>query len=96
MYMICQDSEEIRIYPNPAQDYIKVDFTLKDPGSVEIFIYSLDGLLVRSSLKKNLMEGLNTIHLDINIGDANNIHTGMYFCQLRSGEKILKGKFVIR
>lgn len=88
--------EEIRIYPNPAQDYIKVDFTLKDPGSVEIFIYSLDGSLVGISLKENLKEGLNTIHFDINNGNAKNLHTGMYFCQLRSGEKILKGKFVVR
>ena len=77
-----EDGEGITLYPNPAQDILKVD-TLDMPID-NIKIFSAFGMLVKEMSKLENGSSIN----------VSNFTSGTYFVRFVSGENIITKKFV--
>lgn len=65
------------IYPNPASDQIKLDFTLSQNKNVEVRLFNSLGEKLDVFERKNGIQGLNTIQMDIST-----LPKGIYFAQI--------------
>lgn len=65
------------IYPNPAEDFIQLDFILKDEESIEISIFDISGKKVLSK-KVEGQKGINTFSTS-----TENLRKGMYFVKIK-------------
>ena len=75
---------EVKIYPNPAYDYLTID--KGNNTSNAILIYSFEGKLIAK-------ESLNN---RINIIDVSHLQNGIYFCRLSEEDgQVMSLKFVI-
>lgn len=75
------DNNTIRIYPNPASEYIVIDINEGSPFEYEIF--NSNGILVLKGISQN------TIRVDIK-----DLNSGLYFCNVKSQNKLHKSKFI--
>ena len=93
VYVIGEVSEspksEIRIYPNPAQDFINISglATMAQIGDIEI--YSVYGAKVNTPPNPLLLDG-GQVKIDVS-----GLATGVYFCKIVSGKDVKTGKFVV-
>jgi len=74
-------AEEMKIFPNPARDNITV-FSQQTP--ITVLIYNSNGQLIKS-----LNANDNFIRITVK-----NLPNGIYFCLLKSNNKIIFGKFI--
>ena len=73
-------------YPNPFNSETSIRFSLKRAGPVRLAIYNLKGQLVRDLLKGELSEGGHQVIWDGKDQEGRNMPSGVYLCQLTSGE----------
>lgn len=78
------------IYPNPALDFLKINFTIEHPAQVSFSIYDMLGHQLRSFNFGNLSAGTYTKQLDIT-----NLKSSGYLFGLRVNDKTKIGKFLI-
>ena len=78
-------SNQVDLYPNPSDDYIKIRYENILPSSYKIF--DLNGRLINSKIINN--EG----ELEINVGS---FERGLYFISIKSGEKTDNLKFLVK
>jgi hypothetical protein len=79
---------DTKVYPNPTSGELNITVSAVKAGTVDVQIYSLDGLTVKSIKSLNLQEGTNTINENIS-----NFKNGIYFVKLTntsSDEVIVK------
>ena len=81
----------LHIYPNPADDYIFIEYNNQFPEKIEFSIYDLMGKLVFSkteniNLKGKVVKQINT----------HNYHPGIYFIKVTSRTLTTSGKFIIQ
>lgn len=74
---------EIRIYPNPASNNIKIDFVLNAESSITR-LFNLSGKLIENILS-------NSFPIQMNI---NNLPNGIYLIQIDTENKIFNKKFI--
>ncbi len=84
------NDQYLKSFPNPADDYIKIAYTL--PSSIKeakVEIFSMDGKVVKTcTIDKNFKELLI---------DTKDFSNGTYFCQINSnGTKISNTKFIVQ
>lgn len=73
------------IYPNPAENFFIIN-TAEDLGSVSIYIYNMQGQLVKASA----LNGSNLV-------DVSELSNGMYFYRLISNNQVInQDKLIIR
>jgi len=87
---------EIKIFPNPANDHIYINYSISATEPVSIYIYSLNGNLVTTLIDENPKDGLNTVRLDFNGLDKPELQPVIYFCKLNTKNGTQTGKFIIR
>lgn len=80
----------IRLYPNPANNYLNIDYYNYSNQEVEAEIYSNTGQLVQKRQQSNVMSGMNQMSMDIS-GLAN----GIYLVKLKTNQASFTKKFVI-
>jgi len=68
---------DTKVYPNPTSGELNITVNAVKAGTVDVQIYSLDGLTVKSIKSLNLQEGTNTINENIS-----NFKNGIYFVKL--------------
>ena len=73
------------VYPNPFNSSFEVEFFLEAYCNVELNIYDVMGRKVDETLNYSLSAGANIIQMDLE-----NIKTGVYFIELKVGDKINK------
>ncbi|GAB4279203.1 MAG: hypothetical protein Kow0068_03080 [Marinilabiliales bacterium] len=79
----------LKIYPNPVIDKANIDYTLKKSSKVDIYIYSLNGKLIKhDSFIKNIGKHTYTFNTD-------NLESGTYIVKLYNGESTSVNKFVV-
>jgi len=80
------------VWPNPARNFINIDFTLEVETNVSITLYDLLGqeLLTIQSDKLTALGTHGLRH------DVSQLKPGIYFCSLVSSEAMLSKKIVIR
>lgn len=86
------DEEPLLVYPNPADNYLQVDFASTNLNIPEIRILDLTGKVVKKFDKEMVMEnGVYKSHLDIS-----ELSQGIYFVKLLQGKEIFTKKLVVR
>lgn len=87
-WLVSTEDEEVvntlKLYPNPAQDMVQLDFTLNRPSAMEISIFDLTGKKLKSIETTRYAAGPN--NLQMNTSDLPN---GAYIVELR-GDQINK------
>jgi hypothetical protein len=78
------------IYPNPANEYTKIDFILTQESAVSISAYSADGRLVYSSGTTRLPQGEHSKAIDLS-----NFAKGIYMIMLRVDDRVYYGKLIV-
>jgi len=81
----------LRFYPNPAEEYIFIEYYNPFPGNSVFTIYDLMGNLVYSRT-----ENINQKGTVVRQFSTHSYAPGMYFIKVKSGTLTTSGKFIIR
>ena len=79
------------VFPNPAKDYLQVDFTLSQSSNTVINLISLEGKTIRTLFDNQLAIGANTLKLNVNDCKA-----GVYFLQINNNNCTSYKKIIIQ
>ncbi len=82
---------EVLAYPNPATEYIAIDFTTRSGEYVTLRVYDMTGKLIIDKALGNLPTGDQ--HLRINL---NGVNSGLYFYELQQGNSLITDKFIVK
>lgn len=88
---IMQQLLKMKLYPNPAKEYVNIDYTLAGTGVVQIDIYSLAGKIISSYTPGYLHKG-NYTHR----WQTKGIPTGTYICKISQNQIIIAEKVIIK
>lgn len=86
------DEKQLSIYPNPANDYLKVEFKAEKAMVPEIKIFDLTGKMIRHFDKAFILNH-EVFKADLDISDLN---TGIYFVKVIQGEQTWSEKLVVQ
>lgn len=84
-----EHSEHIRLYPNPSQDVLQIEFKLSMTSNVHLVIRDISGKLIRQHYW-NLDAGLHEKSVDVSLWNE-----GYYSVQILSQNGKLSDKFVV-
>lgn len=84
-------SGDFFIYPNPANDAARIDFSLKEAQDVNLSITDLSGRVVYTDLLQNRSVGMNSVELPLE-----NFADGMYLVSLRTQSHSVSQRLVVR
>lgn len=87
-----QDEKPLTVYPNPASDFIKVEFTTGNAVVPEIKIFDLTGKVVKQ-FDKEFSLNHEVFKADLDISD---LKTGIYFVKVIQGKQTWSEKLVVR
>ncbi|PCH94148.1 MAG: hypothetical protein COB85_05925 [Bacteroidetes bacterium] len=79
----------IGAYPNPFWSYLYLKLYLFEPAEVNIEIYNMMGVLIRSKSQGELTQGLH--YLDV---EADNLASGAYLIKITLGDKLFSRKVI--
>jgi hypothetical protein len=82
----------LEAFPNPFSSDTKVNFSLSEPGIVNILLYNFEGKVVRSLFTGNLNSGQYK-NLILN---ASGLANGAYIIRMISEKKVLMQKLIIK
>lgn len=80
-------SAPIRIFPNPAHDFVTIEFSVASGNPQDVAVFNTDGRLVlnrKINQKGNVRQKLDISHLP----------AGTYFLKIKTGTAIRSGRFV--
>lgn len=80
------DESSLVIYPNPADEFLSIKNSFVENETVTVKIFDVAGREIYSSPAK-------TSNLKL---ETRNLENGIYFCQLKSGDKIFNQKFIVQ
>ena len=78
------------IFPNPASDEFKINFTLKDNSQIDISIYDITGKFIKTLANKNLKSGNHQYKFQ-----RNNLQAGTYFIKMRKNNSFFTKKIIL-
>jgi len=81
--------QDIMIYPNPANDNVKVTYNAKNNSDVQIVVYDISGRMINTS-SYQATKGLNNYSLNVSA-----LAKGIYVLSLNNGSTILNHKLII-
>jgi hypothetical protein len=79
-----------KIYPNPANPQLNIEYDLVDPSKINFSIYSTNGNLVNKLEILQTQIGMHTIKFDLNSNSS-----GLYFFKMETNEKKIVQKFMV-
>ena len=77
----------IRVYPNPATNYAKVQFTLNQKETVSLNLYNMVGQEIEISKNEVLFNGDHEITIN-----TQSLRNGLYVYRLKVGAGVISGK----
>ncbi|MDB5282259.1 MAG: Peptidase family protein [Bacteroidota bacterium] len=80
---------EMRLYPNPAQDNLTVDFSSNIEGVVRINVYNISGQRVM------LYEGSSVVGLNTENINTNAFGSGVYIIELENNRIVTRQRFIV-
>lgn len=81
------DLQKLKLYPNPASDYLKIEYDILFVKEAEIKIYNSIGSVVYSRKLENKQDNIRV--------EVSNFDNGLYFCSLQIDGKLLNTKKVL-
>lgn len=80
----------VKVYPNPSRDKFNVSYQLSSDAHVSISIYSSDMALIKQLTNRTQPAGTY-----IEVFDAANLATGIYFAKIATGSNVQTIKLVV-
>ncbi len=77
----------LRAFPNPQSTTTCVTYELDRPAEVALRIFGLQGRLIRTLVDRHQRAGAHAIEWDGAADDGTQVAEGVYFCEMRIGEK---------
>lgn len=77
-------------YPNPFSGTTTFTYYLESDQKVQLFVYNLQGKLIRCLMDEHQVAGTQTLTFD-----AGELKDGVYLYELRTGRKVSRGKMVV-
>lgn len=75
------DAEQVKIYPNPFTDNLKIEINIQARKNLSVAIFDCNGKLVRI-LFDEIAEGQTQINWEGNDSNQHHVSTGIYFCRV--------------
>jgi hypothetical protein len=72
-----------------------IRFYLPEEKTVNLSIYDKTGRLIKNLINGKANSGLNSVRWNGKDAYGNRVSSGIYFCQLRTGERTLTDKFIV-
>jgi len=92
---LSENFDLLYVYPNPFNGYLRFDFRLTERSDVVLSIYNLQGREVQHWKWGGLETGSHTVHWDVDSGKSGIMGSGIYFCQLSSGDRVETRKVLL-
>ena len=86
---INNDNFQLSIYPNPATDQISIEFNLIESKNTSVEIKNVLGQAIKTISNKTFTKGRNKIEIDVSA-----FSSGLYFIQLKNGNKVSNKKMI--
>lgn len=83
---ISPESDNIRIYPNPASDRVNISLNLTQNTEVHISAFDITGTKLADIFSESLNEGEHIVHWDLNKNRTNEILSGIYFITIQTNK----------
>jgi photosystem II stability/assembly factor-like uncharacterized protein len=80
----------VKVFPNPTADMATIQFDLGVNEQVDIYVYSIEGRLVKA-VQNNRIESGQQKQVRLNVSD---LSSGTYIVQVQAGEYIETAKFI--
>jgi hypothetical protein len=85
----------IRAFPNPFNPSTAIEYTLAEPGTARISIYSIAGQKVRELVTEDMSNGTHRTVWDGRDSRGKEVSAGVYIMRLKAGEAVATGKMTI-
>jgi hypothetical protein len=82
-------------YPNPFNSITTFSFSLPERAPATISIYNIQGKRIKTLLKETFDAGSKKMVWDGTDSHGNPVSSGVYFCRLHAGERVLTRKMVL-
>ena len=86
---ILNEKEQVKIYPNPANDIIMVAYKSLDKKPITIELINSIGVVVKKVHKSIGIKGLYKTEISVR-----NLSSGLYYVKVKSGTKIYTNNFI--
>ena len=86
---------QLKIYPNPANDRVSIEYNLNTSSDVEISIYNLSGMLVHYYKNEKKLSGSYTYSWNLTDLSQKRVQTGFYICRMKIADRVLTSKLII-
>jgi hypothetical protein len=87
-----QNSDDLKLYPNPASSEVFIAFNLKTESNVSVNIYDMTGKRIRQLFAGNEGAGEKTLSWDGNLDNGNLANTGIYLVKIETGNHTFVSK----
>jgi hypothetical protein len=74
---------EVKVYPNPANNFTKVEFNLKEDQQLKVQLIDISGRVVKTVKDEKASKGYHFV--EINTSD---VSSGMYIIRMETGQAI--------
>jgi hypothetical protein len=88
-------SAAVSVFPNPSNGLVNLSYTLESDAFVNLFIYDIQGKLVKRLVKQKEQEGSHQTEWDNKDDNGNHAAAGVYFYSLKVNEQLFSGRIII-
>ncbi|MBF0431457.1 MAG: T9SS type A sorting domain-containing protein [Fibrobacteria bacterium] len=85
----------LTLYPNPFKTKVTMTFNLEAAQSVQLDIYSIDGMVVKSLGENKLSAGKNGLSWNGTDNNGNLLPAGQYFARVKVGNQVMVKKLMM-
>jgi len=93
--IIADENINIKSYPNPFVDHIRIEYTLEKEDDVRLEIYNQNGQLIKQLVDETQLSGEYSVMWDGTNNQSMKVGGGVYFFKVILGEKSSTGKVVL-
>ncbi len=83
-------NKKIRSYPNPARDFVYLEFEMFSPEVLNFELYNNQGILINKILNQEAKTGVNQFKFS-----TNSLNSGLYFLKINNKSKTLVNRKII-
>jgi hypothetical protein len=87
--------ERLAVIPNPSDGNVKINYSLRKPGKVDITIHSLDGRQIHHFAVRTDTAGEHSLAWNLTNEAGQRVPNGSYLVTIESGAERLNYKFII-
>jgi hypothetical protein len=86
---------EIRVYPNPFSDRVKMVVNTNKAEQIEISIFDVNGKMINQVAKQHVSQGIHEYWWDGRNANGNKVNTGIYMYKVVTATDIQTGSLVL-